>query len=128
VAPLVEQLGWDGIDEVKAALAGWRVRSIAGLPFYHHRPVGRRDGAIRSWESQGATARFMGYRFSYLAARSVFRARRDPRALAMILGWVKSAARNEPVHGEVEVISYLRAQQRVRALPARAREALGRRL
>jgi glycosyltransferase involved in cell wall biosynthesis len=126
VSPLVEQLGWDGIDEAKAAVRGWRTRSIAGLPFYHHRRVGERDGARSSWESQGATARFMGYRFSYLVTRAVFRARKDPRALAMILGWLKAAVRREPIHDDAEVIAYLRGQQRLRRLPVRAREALGR--
>ena len=48
----------------KARLAGWDTRSIRGVTFRHHRRVGQRDGAWRSYESQGATARFMGYRFS----------------------------------------------------------------
>ena len=128
VSPLVAQLGWDGIDEAKAAARGWHVRSIATLPFHHHRQVGRRDGTRKSWESQGAAARFMGYRCSYFAVRCLYRATRDPRALAMLLGWLKAAVRREPVYDDEEVTSYLRRQQRIRELPLRAREAVGRRL
>lgn len=125
--PLVERLGWDGLDEAKAALFGWHVRSIPGLPFYHHRPVGRRDGARSSWESQGATARFMGYRFWYLALSSLFRARRDPRALAMIVGWLKDARAGVPVYDDAAVVAHVRRERSLRRLHLRMREALGQR-
>jgi glycosyltransferase involved in cell wall biosynthesis len=127
VTPLVEQLGWDGIDEAKAAAKGWHVRSVEGLPFYHHRPVGRRDGARKAWESQGAASRFMGYRFEYFVTRCLFRAASDPRALSMLIGWLKAAARREPVYDDRDTVAYLREQQSIRNLPLRAREALGRR-
>lgn len=125
VSPLVARLGWDGLDEAQATLRGWHVRSISGLPFYHHRPVGGRDGARSSWESQGATARFMGYRFSYLVLRSLFWARRDPRALAMIVGWLKDAKARSPVYDDPAVKAEIRRQQSLRRLPLRLREALG---
>lgn len=125
VSPLVERLGWDGLDEAKASLAGWQVRSIRSLPFFHHRPVGRRDGARGFWESQGATARFMGYRFWYLALRSLFWTRRDPRALAMIIGWLKAASARAPIYDDQAVVGHIRREQSFRRLPLRAREALG---
>lgn len=125
VSPLVERLGWDGLDEAKARLSGWQVRSIAGLAFYHHRPVGQRDGARSSWESQGSTARFMGYRFWYLALRSLFWARRDPRALTMIVGWLKDAWARAPVYDDPAVVAQIRRERSLRRLPLRLREALG---
>jgi biofilm PGA synthesis N-glycosyltransferase PgaC len=126
VRPLEEQLGWDGIDEIKAVLQGWGVRSIDDLPFYHHRPVGARDGARRSWESQGETAHFMGYRPSYLILRSLFQARRDPRALAMMLGYARAALSGQRRCSDDAVRAHLRGQQRLRRVPDRLREALGR--
>jgi poly-beta-1,6-N-acetyl-D-glucosamine synthase len=127
VAPLTEQLGWDGIDEVKARLAGWETRSVQGLAFRHHRRVGERDGAWSSYESQGATARFMGYRLSYLVVRSAFRMVRNPRAFAMIVGWAKAARNQEPLYDDADVRGYIRSEQRLRRIPLRALEALGRR-
>jgi len=127
VSPLTEQLGWDGIDEVKARLRGWETRSIGDVTFRHHRRVGERDGAWRSYESQGATARFMGYRMPYLVLRSLFRMLDDPRSLGMVLGWLKAARDRRPRYDDPEVLRYIRAQQRLTRVPLRALEALGRR-
>jgi glycosyltransferase involved in cell wall biosynthesis len=125
VSPLTEQLGWDGIDEVQARLAGWDTRSIRGVTFRHHRRVGQRDGAWRSYESQGATARFMGYRFSYLLVRSLFRMFENPRAFGMIVGWGKAARAREPRFADPDVRRYIRRQQSLLHIPLRALEALG---
>ena len=126
VSPLEERLGWDGIDEVKANLAGWSTRSIRQLPFFHHRAMGERDGSWRAWESQGDTARFLGYRFSYLLLRSLYQARRDVAALAMIWGYLHAVLRRDRVYEDSAVRAHLRGEQRLRRLPARALEALGR--
>jgi glycosyltransferase involved in cell wall biosynthesis len=127
VSPLTEQLGWDGIDEAKARLAGWNVRSVAGVRFRHHRRVGERDGAWDSYKSQGSTSRFMGYRVSYLVLRSLFRSVRDPRAVGMMVGWLDSVRAREPRYHEPEVRRHIRSQQSLARVPMRALEALGRR-
>jgi glycosyltransferase involved in cell wall biosynthesis len=125
--PLEDRLGWDGIDELRAQLLGWKTRSINGLPFYHHRPVGYRDGAWRTWFTQGEAAHYMGYRPSYLVLRALHRARRNPAAVAMVSGYVASAIRREPRYADAAVREHLRRQQSLRRLPLRLREALGRR-
>ena len=33
VTPLEQRMGWDGIDELKAQVAGWKTRSLPDLPF-----------------------------------------------------------------------------------------------
>jgi glycosyltransferase involved in cell wall biosynthesis len=111
VSPLVERLGWDGIDEIKARTLGWRTRSLADLSFKHHRRLGLRDGRRRAWESQGEAAHYMGYRPSYLLLRSIHHARRDPVALAMALGYLRSALAFRPRHGDETVIRQLRSEQ-----------------
>jgi hypothetical protein len=67
----------------------------------------------------------MGYRPSYLLLRSLFRARRDPTALAMIWGYASAALRREPRYRNDCVRAYLRDQQRLRRVAMRAREARG---
>jgi glycosyltransferase involved in cell wall biosynthesis len=126
VAPLVERLGWDGIDEIKAAVRGWRTGSISGLPFYHHRSMGERDGSRRSWATQGETAHFLGYRFSYIVLRTLHHVRSDRTALAMLTGYARSAAGRAPVYDDPAVRAHLRREQGLRRLPMRMREALGR--
>jgi GT2 family glycosyltransferase len=127
VLPLEERFGWDTIDELKAQLAGWQVRSINDLAFYHHRETGQRDGARRSWEAHGDLAWYLGYRPSYLLLRTAFRACSDPSALATLYGWARAGLRRQPRYGDSKVRSLLREQQSLAQLPLRAREVLRRR-
>ena len=60
VTPLEPRMGWDGIDEPKAQVAGWR-RELC--PMCHSGTTA--PGAARSWSKwigQGDMAHFMGYR------------------------------------------------------------------
>ena len=125
VLPFEERIGWDAVDEIKANLHGWTTTSFRDLAFYHHRPLGARDGTREAWVLQGELAHFLGYRFSYLVARALFRrARREAHALAMIPAFAAARSRQAP-RADAEVISYLRRQQSLRKLPLRLRQALG---
>jgi biofilm PGA synthesis N-glycosyltransferase PgaC len=127
--PLHPGMGWDGIDEARAAARGWHTRTLTDLPFRHHRREGERDGAQRrARAAQGRAARFMGYRFPYLVLRALHHARRerDLAPLAIIWGYVAAAVRAEPHCHDPAVRKYMRERQRLRALPLRARE-VGRR-
>ena len=122
-------MGWDGVDALQASLLGWETRTLQDLPFYHHRPMGERDGSMRKgWESQGRAAHYMGYRPSYVVFRALFHARRSPAALAMLTGYASAALRHEQRHSDRDVVEMLREKQRVRHLHDRLREKLGRRL
>jgi glycosyltransferase involved in cell wall biosynthesis len=126
VLPLEERQGWDEIDSIKAQLAGWSARTLVDLPFRHHRPEGARDGGRRRWADQGDTAHYMGYRFSYLLVRTLYRAPRDPASLAMLGGYARAAARRQPRCADERVRGHLRTEQSLQRLPLRVREALGR--
>jgi hypothetical protein len=125
VSPLLERYGWDHVDEITARLRGWSTRSIAGLPFYHHRPVGGRDGGRRQWQLEGELAWFVGYRFSYVVLRALFRGRRERAAFASIPSFLAAALRGDD-RVPREQRRYLRREQGLRRLPLRARQALGR--
>jgi poly-beta-1,6-N-acetyl-D-glucosamine synthase len=128
VGPLPEEMGWDGVDELKAAVLGWRTRSVADLPFFHHRSVGERDGSrFARWLAEGRCAYFMGYRIPYLLARTAGRGIRDRDigVLAMPWGFAASALRRRPRYADAEVRRYLRRQQSIRYLPLRLRESYG---
>jgi poly-beta-1,6-N-acetyl-D-glucosamine synthase len=125
VFPLEERIGWDAVDEIKANLHGWKTASFPDLPFYHHRLLGARDGARQAWLLEGELAHYLGYRFSYLFVRALFRATREPHALAMIRGFAVARRRRDP-RVDAEVVKYLRHEQSLRKLPLRLRQALGR--
>ena len=128
VGPLPEEMGWDGVDELKAAVLGWTTRSLEGLAFFHHRSVGERDGSrFARWLAEGRCAYFMGYRVPYLLARTAGRGirDRDVGVLAMPWGFAVSALRRRPRYADPEVRRYLRRQQSLRYLPVRLRESYG---
>jgi poly-beta-1,6-N-acetyl-D-glucosamine synthase len=126
VMPLEERTGWDGIDEIKASVHGWKTMTFRDLPFRHHRSQGEREGARwRHWRAQGDAAHYMGYRLLYLVLRAIFCARREPAALAMIWGFAVAAVKQRPQLDDPLVRSQLRRHQSFRTLPSRIREALG---
>jgi biofilm PGA synthesis N-glycosyltransferase PgaC len=126
VQPLEPRLGWDGVDEARAVLAGWRTHVVPGLLFEHHRPMGRRDGTrLRGRAAEGLAAYYMGYRPSYLLVRTLWHMRRDPSAIAMLWGWATAVARRQPRCPDDEVRAYVRRQQSARHLANRLREVQG---
>ena len=128
VLPLEDGMGWDGIDELKAQARGWTTGIIPDLAFRHHRPVGARDGGShRRRLAEGRGAHYMGYRPTYLFARCLYQSRRDPRAIAMLLGYLDAAVRRRPLLDERAAVNHLREKQRLRSLRRRALEARGRR-
>jgi biofilm PGA synthesis N-glycosyltransferase PgaC len=123
VLPLDERMGWDGLDQIRAATRGWKVERVVALQFRHHRREGARDESrLRVWAAQGSAAHYMGYRVSYLVLRTLHRARREPAAIAILGAYLAATLRREPRCPDVEVREQLRRQQRARHLFARARE------
>jgi len=127
VLPLEERLGWDGIDEFKANARGWRTHIVRELEFRHHRKEGERDGGWRSRVEQGQFAHYVGYRPSYVVARAGFNLLRDRASLGLLWGYVTAATARKPGLSDEHARAYVRRQQRLRHLPLRALEALGRR-
>lgn len=126
VSPLEERMGWDGIDEIKARLHGWRTRTLRDVPFRHHRLEGERDGSRwRAWSARGRAAHYMGYRSWYLVLRALHQARSEPQALAMVSGYAGAAIRRDQTCPDERVRDALRGEQRLRNLRARRREAAG---
>jgi biofilm PGA synthesis N-glycosyltransferase PgaC len=127
VLPLEERQGWDEIDALKARLNGWKTRTLFELPFRHHRALGERDGKRRRWLDQGETAHYMAYRFSYLLARTCYRVLLEPQAAMMLWGYARAMLRRQPQLEDAAARNYLREQQRLRTMPLRVSEVLGRR-
>jgi glycosyltransferase involved in cell wall biosynthesis len=127
VLPLEERMGWDGIDIVKANVRGWKTVTLLDLPFRHHRPEAVREvSQWHAWAVQGDASHYMGYRPSYVVARTVHHIRRDPAALAMLWSFIVSTVKGGPTCPDPSVRDYVRRMQRFRHIPARRREAVGR--
>ena len=126
VRPLEAQMGWDGIDELKARVRGWTTETLLDLHFRHHRPEGARDGSPwKAWTARGRASHFMGYRAWYLFARTLHHTRTERAALGMLWGYAAAAATRRPVCSDADVRDRLRQEQSLRNLRARRREAIG---
>jgi glycosyltransferase involved in cell wall biosynthesis len=126
IMPFEERIGWDGLDLAKARIRGWRTTQFPELPFLHHRALGQREHSkVASWYAIGEAAHYMGYRPYYAVLRSLFKARKDVRAAAMIVGFVAAYLSRRQRHPDPQVLSYVRRQQRLRNLPRHGIEALG---
>jgi biofilm PGA synthesis N-glycosyltransferase PgaC len=117
---LEPKMGWDGLDEVQASLLGYRTAVLMDIGFKHHRPMGGRErGRLRAGSVLGRASWYMGYRPSYLVLRVLYRARRDPSAVAMLWGYGAAAARRAPQCPDPRLIRHLREQQRLRTVVLR---------
>lgn len=121
------RMGWDTLDELHANALGWTTRILPDLAFRHHRRVGARDGGRhRRWGALGESSYFMRYRPSYMVIRTLHQLRRDPYSAAMLATYVRAALQRRPRHPDDAAVRLLRDRQRLRHVPTRAREALGR--
>jgi hypothetical protein len=108
-------MGWDGLDEVRVGLRGYRTRTIVDVPFRHHRPEGGRErGRLHANVIKGQTSWYMGYRPSYLLLRALYRTRHDPAAPAMVWGYATAAVSRAARCPDPRLIARLREQQRLR--------------
>jgi glycosyltransferase involved in cell wall biosynthesis len=124
--PIEPRMGWDGMDEARAIVAGWTTHVVDGLQFRHRRPMGSRDGSrVRARTAEGLAAHFMGYRPSYLMVRAVWHARREPAALAMLWGYATAAAGRGGRCSDRAAVAYVRRRQSARHLYRTWREARG---
>jgi poly-beta-1,6-N-acetyl-D-glucosamine synthase len=115
--PIEPRMGWDGMDEARAIVAGWTTHVVDGLQFRHRRPMGSRDGSrLRARMAEGHAAHYMGYRPSYLLARAVWHARREPAALAMLWGYAAATANRRPRSDDAAAVAYVRHRQSARYL------------
>lgn len=114
---LEPKMGWDGLDEIKVGLRGYRTQQFPDLEFRHHRPEGGRErGRLHARSVSGRASWYMGYRPSFLALRSLYNARRDPAALAMLWGYAAAGLARTPRCPDAEVVRALRDRQRLRVV------------
>lgn len=124
VGPLVERLGWDGLDGFKANAFGWRTATLRHLAFRHHRPEGAREGSrFAAWRVRGEAAHYLGYRPTYLVLRALRHALREPAALGMVAGYAESALRRREQTDDEDARRYVRRHQSIGRLPRRVYES-----
>ena len=119
VEALEPSMGWDGVDEIKAQVLGWRTATFRDPPFRHHRPRGERERhRLRAAAARGRGAWYMGYRPTFVLLRALWRLASDPGALGMVWGYAAAGAARTPRCPDPDVVRAVRARQRWRNLAA----------
>ena len=125
----VREVMWDGIDGHRCRMRGWTACSWDDpeLRFVHLRPMGSsQQSIIAGRRRHGWGQYFMGTGFTYMLANALNRLNEKPYvigSLAMLWGWLDSAARRKPRYGDLEFRRFLRHYQ-WRALRVGKRAAL----
>ncbi len=118
IGGFVRQVMWDGIDCHRCRMLGWiaESRDEEDLRFIHLRPMGSSQKGI--WTGRvrwGFGQYFMGTTPIYLAASAIYRMPRHPifiGGLAMLWGYLKSAAGRAGRYDDREFRRFLNAYQR----------------
>ena len=108
IGGFVRELMWDGIDCHRCRMLGWEAVSWddPALNFEHLRPMGT---SHKNWWTgrvrHGVGQYFMGTGPAYMLASAAFRVAHPPfviGSLAMLWGYVRSAAQRKPRYGDAE--------------------------
>jgi len=120
IGGFVREVMWDGIDCHLCRMHGWIACSWnePDLRFVHLRPMGSsQHGVYTGRMRHGYGQYFMGTGFLFMAASALSRLNQKPYvfgSLAMLWGWIKSAAQHKPRYDNVEFRRFLhRYQMRV---------------
>lgn len=112
IGGLVQAMGWDGIDEIKARMKGWEAAPVPGLGVIHLRPEGKANGTFTSGKERGRGSYFMGYHplfFAFRAAKNLFKSPLD--GVGMITGYLSAALTGSRRIDDPEFIKFLRTNQ-----------------
>lgn len=118
IGGIVDRLGWDTADEVRARRAGFATRSLAGLGLVHLRPMGARGGMLRGMARVGTCAHAVGCSFSFALVRSAkYGWIKRPRVLAGLAfawGFTRALVTRRPRILDAEEVRWVRRRQRHR--------------
>jgi glycosyltransferase involved in cell wall biosynthesis len=117
IGGFVREVMWDGIDCHRCRMKGWIACSWdePELRFVHLRPMGSSQQSIYTGRIRhGFGQYFMGTGFLYMLASAVARMNQKPYvlgSLAMLWGWLSSAAKGKPRYDDPEFRKFLRRYQ-----------------
>lgn len=118
IGGFVREVMWDGIDCHQCRMHGWIACSWddPDLRFIHLRPMGSSQQSVYAGRMRhGYGQYFMGTGFLYMAASALGRLNQRPYvlgSLAMLWGWLASAAQRKPRFDDLEFRRFLRRYHR----------------
>ncbi len=114
IGGLMPKMGWDGIDEIKAMMFGWKTKSFKELLVLHHRPTGKETGMLRYAWRWGKSNYYMGYNPLFLMLSCIKRFTRKPYVLfglTIYLGFIYSYITRKEQISDRNFIKFIRKFQ-----------------
>jgi biofilm PGA synthesis N-glycosyltransferase PgaC len=114
IGGLEEGLGWDTIDDARALMKGFKTQHFQHIRVLHRRPMGSASGLWRGRLRMGQAAYKAGYSPVFMLARSLWHTFDAPwmtGGALMLLGYLQSWLRQEPILAEPELVSFIRRHQ-----------------
>ena len=111
--------GWDTVDEVKAHMAGWRVRSFPQVTALHQRPTGASSNAWGDSVKNGRSDYFLGYHPVFMFLKCLRRIFQKPflvNGAGHLYGFMAGYLDRRPQAEDAALIRYVRRQQMRRLL------------
>ena len=105
--------GWDGIDNAKAQMGGWKTRNFP-IPVLHRRETGAHRGRLASSFEVGTRCHFIGYSFIFLIVKVAHYGlviRRPISAISMFLGYTWSVILRKKKYAETDVVRFIRKRK-----------------
>jgi glycosyltransferase involved in cell wall biosynthesis len=118
IGGLLQVLGWDTFDELKAQVMGWKTQSFRDLPLIHFKPIGFKQKSILRRELKaGERYHYMGYFWLFFLLKSIYRMLHKPFFIAGFLnlyGFFKAQIAGTPQIQDSVMINHLKRKQKKR--------------
>lgn len=114
IGGLTSGLGWDTIDEARAAMLGFQTRSFGHINARHHRPVGSAGGRWRACITPGIAAYQAGYSPLFMIARAAYKVPERPfllRSILLLAGYFQGYWHGEKPAADPTLIRFIRRHQ-----------------
>ena len=114
IGGLLQQPGWDIVDETKANMLGWITESFSDLPVIHHRLTGTAESKWKDQVKNGRAYYVAGYHPLFMAAKCAYRLKSRPYvtgSLGMAYGFLSGYLKRSPQVPDRALIRYVRRQQ-----------------
>ncbi|MFH1440645.1 MAG: glycosyltransferase family A protein [Candidatus Omnitrophota bacterium] len=114
IGGLVENLGWDTIDLLRAQMKNWKTKRFDDLKIIHHRRMSSRKGL---WEGKIRTGRnfyITGYHPLFLVVRNIYRLKEKPyfiESIGVTWGYLQAMYRRESLVVNKQEKAFLHKQQ-----------------
>jgi poly-beta-1,6-N-acetyl-D-glucosamine synthase len=114
VGGLIQELGWDTVDELKANMLGWRTYTFKDLKLCHYKTTGSADGRWRHVVNAGRANYVTGYHPLFMILKCLKRWRQRPYFIApfgLAVGFFSGYTKGVPRVNDEPLVHWVRRQQ-----------------